>query len=448
VTQNLTLNLGLRYNYFNVFHEVSNRAIPFDFASCGAGGYCQPGSAFSFPRSNDFDPRVGVAWAHQNTALRGGAGIYHTDDQEDDQDLPISNDFKRYSLTENSLPGLSYPILPFLTETAGIVSPRLLDRNRKDAYIAAWTASVQQLLPGHIVGTASYLGNKGTDLLTTTYVNLLNPITGLRPYPAFGTVAWRGNDSNSTFHALQVNARRAFHGGFSLSANYMLSHIINDGSIGEGESDTVQNPLCRACDKASSDDDVRTVFNAAVVYQFPFGAGRFFFSKPGALRAFLGRWELNGIATARTGLPVNVTIDRTNGNVPYGYSVPSSERPDYVSEASVFPAGGQTPNRWINLEAFGMPLPGTFGNLGRNALRGPGLWQLDLALAKNIAFSERLRLQLRAEAFNVLNRAQYGNPNADLSTAGNFGAITTPVNVGATGSGTPRQIQLEARISF
>ena len=449
VTQNLTLNLGVRYNFFNGFHEVDNRAIPFDFASCGPGGYCPRGSAFSFPRYNDVDPRIGVAWAHGDTVLRAGGGIYHSDGQEDDQNLlPISNDFLRYSLTAAASPGLSYPLTNFLAATTGVVSPRLLDRNRKDMYVAAWTASVQKKLPGSIVGTATYLGNKGTNLITTTYVNVLNPLTGVRPYPAFGVVAWRGNDSNSTFHALQFNVRREFQNGFLLSANYMWSHSINDGSIGGGESDTVQNVFCRSCDRASSDDDVRQVFNLFAVYQLPFGQGRRFLADPGVARAVLGGWELNGIGTARSGLPVNITIDRSNSSVPGGYNVGSSERPDLIPGVSLIPAGGQTPNNWINLAAFAAPAAGTFGNLGRNAFRGPDLWQVDLALAKRIGITERIGIQLRAEAFNLFNRAQYGNPLADISSPLNFGQITTPVNQNATGSGTPRQIQLAARVTF
>jgi hypothetical protein len=108
----------------------------------------------------------------------------------------------------------------------------------------------------------------------------------------------------------------------------------------------------------------------------------------------------------------------------------------------------QTANDWISAAAFYTPATGTFGNLGRNVASGPGLWQMDAALAKKIAFSERLGMQLRAEVFNVFNRAQYGQPNANLSTPGNFGVITTTVNEGATGSGTPRQIQLVVRIAF
>jgi hypothetical protein len=114
----------------------------------------------------------------------------------------------------------------------GVVSPRDLDRNRKDNYVAAWTLSLQQTLPGGLVATLNYVGNKGTDVLTTTYTNLASPPSNVVPYPAFGVVSWRGDVGNSTFEALQFNLRRTFHNGFLLSSNYMWSHSINDGSIG------------------------------------------------------------------------------------------------------------------------------------------------------------------------------------------------------------------------
>ena len=216
-------------------------------------------------RYNDFDPRLGIAWSLGNTVVRVGGGIYHTDGQEDDQNLPISNTVDRYSFSNTAFPALSFPLTPFLTYAEngalGVVSPRDLDRNRKDDYVAAWTASVQQKLWLNMVGTAAYLGNKGTDVLTTTYVNLVNPATGVAPYPAFGPVSWRGDVGNSTFEALQLNVRRAFQSGFLLSTNFMWSHSINDDSIGGGESDTPQDSFCRSCDKASSDDDVRLMFN-------------------------------------------------------------------------------------------------------------------------------------------------------------------------------------------
>ena len=169
-TLNLTVTAGVRYKFFNVFHEVANRAIPFDFGTCG--GFCPSDSSFSNPRHDDRDPRLGLAWAHHDTVFRAGGGIYQTDGQEDDQNLPISNGVPRYTFRSSTIPGLSYPLNPFIASAqannAGVLSPRDLDRNRKDAYVAAWTASIQQQLSAQIVGTVTYIGNKGTDLLTTT----------------------------------------------------------------------------------------------------------------------------------------------------------------------------------------------------------------------------------------------------------------------------------------
>ena len=446
ITPNLTINLGLRYTFLNMFHEVDNLAIPFDLATCG--GYCPTGSPFTYPRRLDFDPRVGIAWAHGRTVLRAGAGIYHTDGEEDDENWPISNSVLAYSLSSVTSAGLRYPIDPFLQSTTGTISPRDLDRHRKDMYVAAWTASVERSLPWSIVGTASYLGNKGTNVLTTSYANTVNPLTGVQPYPQFGVVSWRGDDSNSNFHAFQMNVRRPFQNGVLLAANYMWSHSINDDGIGGAESDKPQNVFCRTCQRASSYDDARQVFNLSAVYELPLGAGKRLAAQPGAGRAILGGWQLSGIATARTGLPVNVVITRSNSALPDRYAVSGAERPDLVAGVSPIPEGGQTPNNWINPAAFTTPASGTYGDAGRNLVRAPALWQVDLAMAKKVSLTERLGIELRVEAFNVFNRAQFGSPQANLSSPLSFGVITTPVNQGATGSGTPRQFQLALRLSF
>jgi hypothetical protein len=448
-TANLTITAGVRYNFFNALHAIGNDDVPFDFGTCG--GYCPRTDSFFHRRYNDIDPRLGVAWAYGDTVLRAGGGIYHTDGQEDDQNLPISNTVDRYAFSDTKFPTLSFPLTPFLQYAEagglGVVSPRDLDRNRKDDYVAAWTASVQRKLPLNILGTASYLGNKGTDVLTTTYTNLINPETKVPPYPAFGPVSWRGDVGNSTFHALQLNARRAFQNGFQLSANYMWSHSINDGSIGGGESDTPQDSFCRACDKASSDDDVRQLFNLSAVYQLPFGAGQHYLSTPGIARPVLGGWTLSAIGSMQTGLPFNITVNRSNGSVPGDYAVSGEERPNYVSGVSLTPPGGSTPGAWVNPAAFSTPASGTFGNLGRNAFRAPGISDVDFALAKNVSITERMQLRFRADVFNVLNRAQYGAPNGVLDQA-NFGVITTTISSYATGRGTPREFQLSAKMSF
>jgi hypothetical protein len=436
-TPALTVTAGIRYNFFNALHAIGNNDVPFDFATCG--GYCPRSDSFFHPRYNDFDPRLAIAWAHGDTVLRAGAGIYHTDGQEDDQNLPISNTVARYSFSNTSFPSLSFPLTPFLQYAEngglGVVSPRDLDRNRKDDYVIAWTASLQRKLPLKALASATYLGNKATDVLTTTYVNLVNPLTGVAPYPAFGPVSWRGDVGNSTFHALQLNIRRVFQNGFLFSANYMWSHSINDGSIGGGESDTPQNSFCRSCDKASSDDDVRHSFNFSAVYRLPFRS------------TLLRGWTLSVIGTAQTGLPLNITIDRGNASVPGDFAISGSERPNYVYGVPLTPPSGSNPQQWINPAAFSTPAAGTFGNLGRNAFRAPGITEFELALAKEIALTERARLRFRADLFNAFNRAQYGAPNADISQT-NFGVITTTISNYATGRGTPREFQLSGKISF
>lgn len=451
VRPNLTINAGVRYNVFNALHAVNNDAIPFDFATCG--GFCPNSYAYFHPRYDDVDPRVGVAWSHGKTVVRVGAGNYHCDAQLDDQDLPISNTVDRYSFnsTNPAYAGLSYPLTPFLTyaENGGLgaVSPRDLDRNRKDNYVAAWTVSVQQTLPAGLLVTGSYLGNKGTDVLTTTYTNLAVPPSNTVPYSAFGAVSWRGDVGNSTFEALQVNVRRPFQNGLLLSANYMWSHSINDGSIGGGESDVPQDSFCRACDKASSDDDVRHMFNLSAVYQLPFGAGKRYLSSPGMARTLLGNWEVSTIGTTQTGLPVNITVDRSNASVPGLFAISGEMRPNYVAGASLTPSGGSTPARWINPAAFSVPASQTFGNLGRNAFRAPGISQIDIGLSKFFTITEQLNVRIRADLFNALNDPQFAAPNADISQA-NFGVITATISNYNAGRGTPRELQLSAKITF
>jgi hypothetical protein len=447
---NLTVNAGLRYEFYNAFHEVSGRAIPFDFGTCG--GFCAPNAPFLFPAKDNIDPRVGLAWSPTGTngrlVVRAGYGIYHEDAQLDDQNFPTANDVPRYTLARGAqFPTLSYPFDSLLAGATGVLSPKDQVRNRKDTYAQQWIFSLQQALPGHFTGTVSYTGNKGTDIMNRSYVNLLDPVTRLRPYPQFGQIELRAKDSNSEFNALQVSVRRYLARGWLMTANYMWSHAINDGSLGSGVEDIFpENVSCRACDRASSDQDARHSFSVSNVYQLPFGAGRTFLQAPGLLHTLLGGWEVNGIVGGRTGLPVNITVDRAAAVMPDGNS--GNQRPNYVAGSLLAPSGGSTPLLWINPAAFSVPAAGTWGNLGRNAFRGPGLWQVDAAIQRRFVLRERVAFELRGECFNLLNRAQYANPLADISVPSTFGRITSVVNTAPTGSGTPRQFEVAARLVF
>src|SRR5581483_11384808 len=303
---NFTLNLGVRYSFFNVFHEVQGRSNPFDFATCGPQGFCGVGASFGQPNYGDIDPRLAFAWAPGNrgsTVLRAGFGIYHEDGQLDDQNLPNSNEVFAYSLSNKTIPNLTYPIDPFLVNTTGIVSPRAQDRRRKDTSVTQWGLSVQQALPADFVSTISYVGSKGTHLLKLSAVNVVDPLTGTRPYPDFGQVSWRGNGNNSSYEGLSVAVKRSFSHGFLFSGNYMWSHEIDDGSNGSGDGDSLvaQNVACQACERASGIWDVRHVFNANTVYQLPFGPGRSFLSHPGVASAIVGSWDFTSTIVARTG---------------------------------------------------------------------------------------------------------------------------------------------------
>jgi hypothetical protein len=447
---NLTINVGLRYEFYNDFHETTGRAIPFDFQTCG--GFCPPNSAFLFPAKDNLDPRIGIAWApdrfRDKTVFRIGYGIYHEDAQLDDQNFPTANDEPRYSLARGTqFPTLSYPFDSLLATATGILSPKDQERVRKDTYSQQWVASIQQALPFKFVGTISVIGNKGTNIMNRSYINIINPATGLRPYPQFGQIELRAKDGNSDYDGLQFQAQRRLSRGWLMTASYLWSHAIDDGSLGSGVEDVFpENVSCRACGRASSNYDARQIVSVSTVYELPFGRGRSFLHDPGILSSVFGGWELTGVGGGRTGLPVNITVDRSAAVMPDGNS--GNQRPNPVPGVSLTPAGGSTPLDWINLAAFSVPAAETWGNLGRNAFRGPALWQIDTALQRRIALRERLTLELRGECFNLLNRAQYANPSSDISAPASFGRITTVVNTSPTGSGTPRQFEVVARLIF
>ena len=453
-TPNFTVNLGARYSFFNIFHEVQGRANPFDFATCGPQGFCGVGASFGQPNYGDIDPRLAFAWAPENngkTLIRAGFGMYHEDGQLDDQNLPISNEVFAYSLSNKTIPDLNYPITPFLSDTTGIVSPRAQDRQRKDTYVEQWGLSVQRELPADFVGTVSYVGSHGVHLLTLSEVNVVDAATGVRPYPNLGQVSWRGTTDSSSYNGFSVAVKRSFSRGLLISANYMWSHELDDGSDGSGDGDSLvpQNVACPQCEWASGIWDVRHVVNANAIYQLPFGPGRSYLNQPGILSTIARDWELTSVALARTGFPVNVLVNRSSASVPDGNN--TDQRPDLVPGVSVTPAGGKSIGEWINTAAFAVPAAGTFGDAPRNNVRGPGAWQIDFGVAKSIPLSERAHLEFRSEFFNIFNHPQYGLPQATFAVPG-FGSITQTVNtttpVSPIGSGTPREIQFALRFAF
>ena len=445
---NLTVIAGVRYEYYGVFHEIYGRDRPFDIESCG--GYCSLGAPFWKPIYNDVEPRVSVAWSpkalHGRTVIRTGWGIYKGEAQLSDLSNANENLQYRFSLTSRDFPSLSFPAESLFPQAIlESTTPRAQQRRRQDPTVGQWGLQVQTELPGSFVLDTGYIASHGYHQFTRTYVNVINPLTGQRPLPTFGIIDSKDANNDSTFEGWQTSLRRQFRNGWLLAANYMWSHSINDGSVGGGESDYPQNVACRSCEKASSDQDVRQFFTLSSVYQLPFGRNRRFLNRAGFTDAVFGGWQFSVIGMARSALPVTVTVDRSVASVPDGNNV-SPQRPDVVGNGSVIPFQ-QTTAGWINRAAFSAPADGTFGNGGRNVVRGPALWQADVGLDKRFPIRERLSLDFRVEAFNLFNRAQFGNPASDFSSP-SFGRITTTVNDRATGSGTPRQFQFALRLNY
>jgi outer membrane receptor protein involved in Fe transport len=459
VTPNLTLNLGLRYEFYSVSHEILNRSAVVDIAGCG--GFCPKGTPYYEPNTKDFGPRIGLAWAptflHGKTTIRSGFGVYFGGNQNDDFSDPAESYVPRYSLTSSDFPALAYPLTAFLDPKNQLFSPKALDRHRKDLSYNNWDFVIQQELGHDFVGQVSYIGGQGHHLFSKYTVNLINPATGKRPLSGFSSFGFKTNDGNDNFNTLQASLQRRFIRGLLFQMNYMWSHGIADASIGSGESVGFQNMACRACDRSSSSIDVRHVMTMNAVYQLPFGKGTKVLNAGGALSQLVGGWELAGIASARTGLPVNIALTRAASALLDGNT--SGQRPNLVAGVPIY-AANQTINNWFNPAAFSVPANGTWGNLGRYIANGPGAYEIDSSLQKRFHLTERVAIHFRASAFNLLNHPEYKIPggtvgsvtgsgtNLSIKPSASFGRITGILNTGATGTGAPRRIEFQFRAEF
>jgi hypothetical protein len=467
-TSELTLNYGLRYNYFAPFIEVHDNEDPFDYGSCG--GYCGIGAAFYFANHLSFDPRVGVAWSpsrmNGTTVFRGGFGIYHGENQLGDEDSPVVNTEPSTLLTsgvqsDGSTLIYSYPVPSALTPSTGLaLTPRSMARHHPDSYVEQWTASVQRALPEQSVLTVTLLGSHGVHVFRRGYTNVIDPATNTRPLPQFPSeIDTKYNEGASQFTALQVSFNRRFHDGLFLGGNYMYSHALDDGSVGSGDADAPENVACFSCDYANSDYDARHSGTASVVYDLPFGRGRrYFASGNAAADLVVGGWSVNSLLIARAGFPVNVLLSRPSSELPDGNNV--DQRPNRVPGVPLYT--GHAISHWLNPAAFSLPAVGAWGNAGRNIAVGPTLWQDDAAVEKTFAVNDRNHVVFRAESFNIFNRAQYGQPSATLSVTTNatthartltvpssFGEITSTVNsAGLVGTGTPRVLEFSLRVTY
>jgi hypothetical protein len=429
IKSNLTMNIGIRYEHYTVSKDSFGRGRVFDLYECA--GFCPDNTRWFSPDRNNIAPRISFAWnVVPKLVIRGGYGRYFGPGQNDDVTAAIDSIPENFGITSADFPNLSYPVnnLYSILKTSG-QTPRSLQRDRKEPESHMWTLNIQrEILPKTILQVA-YVGNVGRNQLTRTYVNTLNPITRIRPLSNFNQIDEKRFDGVTSFNGLQSSLTKSMHKNLLFGIQYMWGRVISDNA-GSGEGGQIQDVTCRTCDKGDADYDIRHTMTVNWVYAIPVWR-----SKP------YGGWDFSGIFTQRTGMPFSVTISRSASTIPSGQT--QNQRANYNG----LPVYLGRPDAWINPDAFTLPLPGTYGNSGRNAFRGPGLWQSDVSLSKSTNLTESFKLSLRIDAFNLFNRSQYGNP-VSVRNNSTFGRILSTVNDGSTGTGTSRQLQLSARLTF
>jgi hypothetical protein len=328
-------------------------------------------------------------------------------------------------------------------------------------------------LPANFLLQTAYLGSEAIDNFERSYVNVctgpVDPTSGVcpRPLPGFGIIDIKNNHGTASFNALQISLQRRFTNGWLWGTQYMWSRSLDDGGVGGGEANAPENVACRQCDRGPSIFDTTHNLTVDTVYNLPIGPGQRFLNMSGAAGKILGGWTVSGIGVYHTGHPLTVAESRSASGqdpntglfftiIPDGNDA-SSQRPDRVISVPVVPSPQNAAN-WININAFADPANGTFGNAGRGLIRAPNVWQIDFALQKTTRLTEKVSLDFRAEAFNIFNHTQLGDPaNLDILGGPSFGQITLPVGFNNnndnffrpnTGSGLPRQIEFMLRLNF
>lgn len=441
VRQDLTLSLGLRYEYNTPPFDKRDRASLYDPAAgnlvqAGSGG--MPRGGFE-PDRNNFAPRIGLAYTpggKGTTVLRAGYGMFY--DQSSlapSEGLYFSPPYFNLSLFA-TLPQVSLSLFdPFPANYpfAFPGSATAFSRDMRTPYMQHWNFNVQQQLGRSRIVEIGYVGSKGTHLYGARDINQPQPSNAeryLRPNPYFEDVMLLESRGNSNYHSLQSRFEQRFHSGFSALASYTWAKSIDEGSSffsSATDPNFPQNSYNLSAERGRSNFDVRHRAAISYGYDFPW-KGR-----------LLGGWQTFGILTFQTGRPITVALlpdwDNSNtGRSNLGFG--ANDRPHAIRNPNL---DNPSVGRWFDTAAFAVPARGNFGNAGRNIVNGPGYRSLNLSLIKNTPIADRATLQFRAEAFNVENRPNFGMPDNFLGSP-SFGRILSADN--------PRRIQLGLKLLF
>lgn len=468
VSRRLTLNLGLRYELNSRFTDVQNRLTLFDTSFPGGrlriSGTSQayiPGRGIvdgpATPRGllpadkNNFAPRLGIAFrpfGDNSTAIRAGYGVFYDIVELQDLRTFVRNppfgeviDLRGDQNSNSSSPAVLRVTELFPDRGSPAARPSGFSPlgSYLDPYYQQWNFSVQRALPSSILLEAGYIGTKGTRLAQRLNVNQAffdadparpTPILSRRPFPLFGdTIRLTENDANSTYHGGFVKLERRFSAGFSFLGSYTWSKTLDAGSLIDDMPRDIRN---KRLSKGRASFDIRHRAVLSGSWELPFGKGRRYLANGGARDWALGGWQLNTIASMRSGFPFTVTSVGDVCNC-----AANLQTAQQVGD----PRSGFTRDRtlWFNTNAFTRPATGTLGSAGRNILDGPGRVVFDISLFKAFRLNERVSLQLRAEAFNAFNQTGFGQPGSQITTP-NYGVIQ--------GASDPRIFQLALRLRF
>ena len=450
----LSLSLGARYEMSTVPTEVQGKIAtlpdPLHDKTTTVGG-----PLFINPSKDNIAPRAALAWdpfGSGKTVLRAGAGIFF--DLMGTRDLIISGVrmppfFERLTIQNATFPDL---LQAALSGTPSL-SPEGLDFRPNQPYLLQYQFGLQRMLGADTMAVVGYAGSRGVHL--SAQMGEVNPniptlLADGRMYvppnptptnPAFGRIRYHRMLFNSYYHSLTASVQRKWRSGLALQASYTFGKLIDENSSTINrdftQSDQIPTVFNFRQNRGPGDFDVRHVFTANFSYALPAVHGR--------AGRVLGGWELQGLLQARTGHPFSPIVGFDRARISTG-SFELGQRPNYVGAAGAGLILGD-PQRYFDPTAFGLPDAGFLGNLGRNALTGPGLVSLDAGFHKILWRDERHDLRLRLEVFNLSNHPNFQIPsdrslfNSQGQRLGSAGRITET-------STSARQIQLALKWVF
>jgi hypothetical protein len=462
VTSKLTLNLGLRYDFESDPVDATHNLFAVTNVYTSTGYTQVPNVYKTSPNTYNWDPRFGFAYdpfKNHKTSIRGGFGMFRDVVQPRVYTSGPATHDPFYSVTQLSTAAnpIQFPV-PNLT---GVNLPKPNDNQSYNygmqgaPYMMQWNLNVQRELPGGFILTAGYVGSRGVHLIAyidqnppINYGTDTNPLLGVatpgaltatgnpRINPNFAQLVQGTSAADSWYDSLQVNAVHRFGRNFQIQAAYTWSHSIDTASATSGletGGGTQSNPYCFCQDRGDSAFDIRSAFRLNGVYVLPFKGN-----------GFVRGWQLSGVLSATTGLPLNVWdgFDRVG-------TVAGSPRPNFNAAFTGNVIEG-SPTQWFNPAAFSLQTVGTFGNLGRDALRNPGLFDTDFALMKETRIpkvSEQFAIQFRAEFFNIFNHVNFtGLSNVAAFTG--TGALNPTSGAFLSTATTSRQIQFGLKLNF